>query len=71
MNLKNYLVAGFVAVVLSATSFAADAQSAGTKPAAGAAAAPAAGQAAGATPAPATLVSATCCSPSRRRAVRT
>ena len=52
MKLKNYLVAGLAAAVLSATAFGADAQSAGTKPAAQPA--PGKSQATGATPVPAT-----------------
>jgi|GEM_PF-459174 len=51
MNLKTYLAAGFAAV-LSVAMFTADAQSAGSKPAAPAAAAPAAGTAAPATGTP-------------------
>jgi invasion protein IalB len=54
MTLKNTLVAGFAAAVLSVTSFAADAQSAGTKPAAQTPAAGTAAPATGAAPAAST-----------------
>ncbi|MDR3472658.1 MAG: invasion associated locus B family protein [Devosia sp.] len=51
MTLKKYLVAGFTAAVLSVTTFAADVQSAGTKPAAQQ---PAAAPATGTAPTPST-----------------
>jgi invasion protein IalB len=55
MTLKNYLVAGFAAVVLSATTFAADTQAAGNKPVPQPAPAPAAqAPAQGTVPQPAT-----------------